>query len=244
MNAEADRIAHLLGISHLLSRSVSTLSGGEKQRVALARALAPAPRALLLDEPMGSLDVRTSKYLRLELKRLHVELGMTTIHVTHNLIEARELADRLAVMNSGRIEQGGTLEEIFFYPENQVVADFVGTPNILDVDYCRDLGHGLIEASAGSMSIILPHDGAEVKKIALFPRDIYVSPSKPPGPQLNRFKGVVVEMHSFSSLISLKVKVGEKTLLAELPRDVCEEMGIEIGREVFLILKLRSIRAH
>jgi ABC-type Fe3+/spermidine/putrescine transport system ATPase subunit len=244
IDLQVERLAHLLAISHLLDRDVRTLSGGEKQRIALARALAPSPRTLLLDEPMGSLDVRTSKYLRLELKRLHTELGITTIHVTHNLLEARELADRLAILNAGRVEQVGTLDEVFFYPQSEAVTDFIGTPNVLDVDYCTDLGHGLTEAVCGGMPIIVPYDGTVMKKIALFPRDIYISTTKPPGPQLNRFEGTVLEIQPFSSLMQLKVGVGNNVLLAELPKDLCEEMDIRVGRKVFLILKLRSLRIH
>jgi ABC-type Fe3+/spermidine/putrescine transport system ATPase subunit len=226
---EVEKLAHLLGITHLLDRDVRTLSGGEKQRVALA---------------MASLDVRTSKYLRLELKRLHTELGITTVHVTHNLLEARELADRLAILNLGMVEQVGTLDEVFFYPRSEAVTDFIGTPNILDVDQCTNLGHGLIEAVCKGMPIVVPYDGADVKKIALFPRDIYISKTKPPGPQLNRFEGRVIEIQPYSALMQLKVEVEGNVLLAELPKDLCEEMNIGVGQNVFLILKLRSLRVH
>jgi ABC-type sugar transport system ATPase subunit len=241
---KVDTLAHLLHISHLLNRNVRTLSGGEKQRVALARALATSPRILLLDEPLGSLDVRTAKYLRLELRRLHEELGVSTIHVTHNLMEAEEMADKMAILNMGTVEQVGTPEEVFFDPRSETVADLIGTPNILDCDHVKPIGHGLVEAVCGSMSIILPlHDGG-IKKIALFPRDIYISATKPPGPELNRFQGVVTDIQPFSSLTRLTVKVGKKQLLAELPKDIFEEMGIKTGQEVFLILKLRRLRIH
>jgi ABC-type sugar transport system ATPase subunit len=241
---KVDALAHLLHLSHLLDRDVRTLSGGEKQRVALARALATSPRILLLDEPLGSLDVRTAKYLRLELRRLHEELGVTTLHVTHNLIEAEEMADRMAIMNMGSVEQIGTPEEVFFDPRSETVADLIGTPNILNCDRVKPIGHGLVEAVCGGISIILPlHDGG-IKKIALFPRDIYISATKPPGPELNRFQGVVTDIQPFSSLARLTVQVGKNRLLAELPKDIFEEMGIKTGQEVFLILKLRRLRIH
>jgi ABC-type Fe3+/spermidine/putrescine transport system ATPase subunit len=241
---KVDALAHLLHLSHLLDRDVRTLSGGEKQRVALARALATSPRRLVLAEPLGSVDVRTAKYLRLELRRLHEELGVSTIHVTHNLMEAEEMADTMAIMNMGTVEQVGTPEEVFFDPRSETVADLIGTPNILDCDYVKPIGHGLVEAKCGGMSIILPlHDGG-IKKIALFPRDIYVSATQPPGPELNRFQGVVTDIQPFSSLTRLTVKVGKKQLLAELPKDIFEEMGIRAGQEVFLILKLRRLRIH
>ena len=87
------------------------------------------------------------------------------------------------------------------------------------------------------MPVILPYEGAEVRKIALFPRDIYVSAVKPPGPQLNRFRGVVRDIQPFSSLARLKVQVGDNLLLTEMPKTAMEEMAIEVGQEVYLILK-------
>jgi ABC-type Fe3+/spermidine/putrescine transport system ATPase subunit len=203
-----------------------------------------APKMLLLDEPMGSLDVKTAKFLRLELKRFHEELGITTIHVTHNLVEAEEMAERMAIMNIGKIEQIGTPERVFFYPQSPFVSDFIGTPNILDCDHCNDLGHGLMEAVCGGVPIILPYQGEAVRKIALLPREIYVTARKPPGPGLNRFRGLVTDIAPFSSLMKLKIRVQELNLVAELPQDIFEEMDIKTGQEVFVILKLRSLKVH
>jgi ABC-type Fe3+/spermidine/putrescine transport system ATPase subunit len=171
-------------------------------------------------------------------------LGITTIHVTHDLIESEEMADRMAVLNMGHVEQIGTPAEVFFYPHNETVADLVGTPNILTCDQVKPIGHGLVEAVCGGMSIILPLQDGGIKKIALFPRDIYISTTKPPGPELNRFKGVVMDIQPFSSLIRLKVRVGKNKLLAELPQDIFEEMDIKTNQEVFMILKLRRLRIH
>jgi ABC-type Fe3+/spermidine/putrescine transport system ATPase subunit len=239
-----DLLIGLLGLAHLLGRGVKNLSGGEKQRVALARALVTSPRLLLLDEPMGSLDVRTSKYLRLELRRLHDELNITTIHVTHNLIEAEEMADRIALINAGGLEQLDTPQEILFHPRTEAVADFLGTPNILACDAVMDLGRGLVEAVCGDISVILPHRTKDIRKIALFPQDIYVSRTKPPGPDLNRFRGVVREIAPHASVVRLSVAVGNQRLRAELPREIFEEMEIVEGQEVFLILKLRSLKVY
>jgi len=237
-------LANLMGISHLLYRNTHSLSGGEKQRVALARALALCPKVLLLDEPLSSLDLQTSKYLRLELRRIHNELGITTLHITHNQVEAEEVADRIGILNMGKLEQVGEPDEVFFYPESKVVADFTGAANILDCDYCRTVGQGLVEANCGGLPIILPHDGDRVQKIALFPRDIYISDTQPPGPHVNRFKGIITDMKSSSSTVRLEVKVGENTLQAEMPRDIFEDMGLRVGKEVYLILKLRRIRVY
>ncbi len=242
MQKRVKTLASLLGISHLLNRDIRSLSGGEKQRVSLARALAPSPGILLLDEPLSSLDLQTSKYLRLELRQIHKELGVTTIHITHNQVEAEEMADRIAILNMGRLEQVGKPQEVFFYPENEAVSDFIGALNILDCDSCHILGRGLMEVDCGGMRIILPHDGDLVQRIALFPRDIYVSDTQPPGPSVNRFKGTITSIKSSSATVKLELEVGENTLQAEMPRDIFEDMDLAIGKEAFLILKLRRIR--
>ncbi len=244
IKARVDTVANLMGISHLLSRSPRSLSGGEKQRVALARALAPSPNLLLLDEPLSSLDLQTSKYLRLELRRIHDELGITTVHVTHNQMEAEEIADRIAVLNMGRLEQVGGPDEIFFYPKNEFVSEFIGTPNILDCDFCRNLGQGLVEVHCGGIVLIIPHDGNSVHRIALFPRDIYISKTIPPGPEVNRVRGIISRTKISPTSVRLAVKVGDNELLTEMPHHIFESMGLEVGQKVFLILKLRRIKVY
>ena len=233
----------MMKIKHLSSRYPKHLSGGEKQRVALARALALSPRVLLLDEPLSSLDVQTSKYLRVELKQIQRELGITTIYVTHDLMEAEEMADRIAIIYGGCVEQVAAPEEVFFYPKNDGVSDFIGAPNILDCDYCHALGEGLMEVNCGGLNIVLPDDGHMVQRIAIFPSDIYISNTKPPGPGVNRFEGSITGIKFSSDAVRLEVKVGDKSLLAEVPNHIFEDLDLAIGKEVFLILKLRRIRA-
>jgi ABC-type Fe3+/spermidine/putrescine transport system ATPase subunit len=237
-------LLQMMKIKHLSSRYPKHLSGGEKQRVALARALALSPKVLLLDEPLNSLDVQTSRYLRTELKQLQRELGITTIYVTHDLTEAEEMADRIAIIQHGHIEQVGTPDEVFFYPKNELVSEFIGAPNILDCDHCRSLGQGLLEVNCGELRVIIPDDGNTVQRIALFPRDIYISETKPPGPGVNRFKGAITSIKSADDVVRLEVKVGGKTLLAEMPHYIFEDMDLAVGKEVFLILKLRRIRTY
>jgi ABC-type sugar transport system ATPase subunit len=176
----AKDIANLMGISHLLERDTLSLSGGEKQRVALARALAPSPKILLLDEPLSALDLQTSRYLRFELQRIHRELGITTIHITHNQTEAEELADRFAFLTAGEITQGANSEEIFFHPCNAAVMNYLGRPNILDCDECRTVGRGIMEVNCRGLEIIIPHDGKSFNRIIIYPRDVYVSKLEPP----------------------------------------------------------------
>ncbi len=137
--ADADRtvrrVAEVLQTTHLLKRRPSALSGGDLQRVAIGRALVRNPKAMLMDEPIGSLDAKLREEMRVELKRLHVEQGSTTIYVTHDQIEAMALADRIVVMHEGVLQQVGTPEEVYAEPVNLFVAQFVGSPvmNVADV---------------------------------------------------------------------------------------------------------------
>jgi sulfate transport system ATP-binding protein len=123
-------LLRLIRLDGLERRLPSELSGGQRQRVALARALAARPRLLLLDEPFGALDARVRQELRQWLRRLHDEIGMTSVFVTHDQEEAFEVADRVVVMNEGRIEQAGTPQEVFDQPANAFVMDFLGNVNV------------------------------------------------------------------------------------------------------------------
>jgi len=125
-----DQLIHLVRLSGMERRYPSQLSGGQRQRVALARALAIRPQVLLLDEPFGALDAKVRQELRQWLRRLHDEIGMTSVFVTHDQEEAFELADQVVVMNKGRIEQFGTPREVFDRPANPFVMDFLGNVNV------------------------------------------------------------------------------------------------------------------
>ena len=133
--ADIDRtVAEMLDLIHLPglgNRYPYQLSGGQQQRVALARALAIQPRVLLLDEPLSALDAKIRVELRLEIRRIQRQLGITTVYVTHDQEEALSLSDRVVVMNAGRVEQVGTPFEIYNYPATEFVASFVGQLNLL-----------------------------------------------------------------------------------------------------------------
>jgi spermidine/putrescine transport system ATP-binding protein len=132
--SEILRIVSLEGYERRRPRQ---LSGGQQQRVALARALVNRPAALLLDEPLGALDVKLRKQMQLELKRIQHELGTTFVYVTHDQDEALAMSDRIAVMNGGRVEQLGTPREVYEEPTTEFVADFIGSLNALDLDGAR-----------------------------------------------------------------------------------------------------------
>jgi len=129
-----ERVADILRVVALEGyerRRPRQLSGGQQQRVALARALVNRPAALLLDEPLGALDVKLRRHMQLELKRIQHELGTTFVYVTHDQEEALAMSDRIAVMSDGRVEQLGTPREIYEHPASAFVADFVGTVNVI-----------------------------------------------------------------------------------------------------------------
>ncbi len=132
MRRRVGEVLELVQLGGLGSRRPAQLSGGQQQRVALARALVNQPRALLLDEPLGALDLRLRRQLQLELKRIQQEVGITFVHVTHDQEEALTMADTIAVMNEGHIEQLGSGEELYERPRTEFVANFLGLSNLLD----------------------------------------------------------------------------------------------------------------
>jgi multiple sugar transport system ATP-binding protein len=128
IHARVEEAARLLRIEHLLERGVAGLSGGDRQRVALGRAIVRRPKAFLMDEPLGALDAELRRLMCDELRGLHDRIGATTVYVTHDQLEAMAMADRIAVMNGGLIEQLGTPQEIYDRPASMFVADFIGAP--------------------------------------------------------------------------------------------------------------------
>lgn len=137
MDNKIQKVAEILDISHLLQRKPKQLSGGQQQRVALGRAIIRQPKVFLLDEPLSNLDAKLREQTRTELKKLHSQVGITTIYVTHDQVEAMTLGDRIVVLNQGRIQQIGTPAQIYQNPVNKMVATFLGTPpmNIIPVTY-------------------------------------------------------------------------------------------------------------
>lgn len=160
-----DRLLQLVQIDWLADRMPAQLSGGQRQRVALARALAIEPSVLLLDEPFGALDAKVRKELRRWLRRLHEQLGMTSVFVTHDQEEALELADRVAILNQGRIEQIGTPDQVHDQPASAFVCGFVGEANSFEgqVNGGRFNAGALALPASGvrdgaAMAYVRPHD--------------------------------------------------------------------------------------
>jgi len=159
-----ERVARSLSIERLLDRKPKQLSGGQQQRVALGRAIAREPKVFLLDEPLSNLDAQLRDDTRAELKQLHQRLGITTIYVTHDQIEAMTLAERIVVLSAGQIQQIGSPQQIYGRPANRMVATFIGNPpmNILPATY----GNSLFWVGSQSLTCppvirerLRPHDG-------------------------------------------------------------------------------------
>lgn len=149
IDAEVKRVAKILQIANMLDRKPSVLSGGEMQRVALGRAMVRQPKVYLLDEPMANLDAKMRVDTRAEIKRLQHEIGATTIFVTHDQVEAMSLADRIAVIHQGLLQQIGTPHEIYNKPQSLFVAGFMGMPtmNLLDAELTRNQAESVLHLS-------------------------------------------------------------------------------------------------
>jgi len=182
-----ERVADLLElveVADLADRRPESLSGGQQQRVALARALAPGPDVLLLDEPLSALDARLREQLRIEVREIQRELGITTIYVTHDQAEALAISDRIAVMNDGRIEQIGTPEDVYRDPATRFVARFVGENNVFDAQVEGD-GRTLTIGDDAIVSVgdVTPDrqrslpDRGEVT-VCVRPEDIHLGPGE------------------------------------------------------------------
>jgi spermidine/putrescine transport system ATP-binding protein len=162
--ARVEEMLALVRLAGLGGRKPNQLSGGQQQRVALARALAASPRLLLLDEPLSALDLKLRNEMRLELKRLQAETGITFVFVTHDQHEALSLSDRIAVMRAGKVEQVGTPAEVYERPASRFVADFVGEANLLPA---RRVGARRFAVAGGELEAA--EDGPEAATLVLRP---------------------------------------------------------------------------
>jgi spermidine/putrescine transport system ATP-binding protein len=171
---QVDDILTLVELGHLAKRKPTQLSGGQQQRVAVARALINQPQVLLLDEPLGALDLKLRRQMQIELKRIQTEVGLTFVHVTHDQEEAMTMADTIAVMNSGRIEQLGSPEELYENPATTFVANFLGQSNLV-AGTVTGKEDGVITVDAHGQRIALPAERSRIESGAVI---IGVRPEK------------------------------------------------------------------
>jgi ABC-type sugar transport system ATPase subunit len=216
------RVSSMLGIDDLLKRRPAQLSGGQRQRVAMGRALVREPKAFLLDEPLSNLDAKLRVQVRGDLKRLHQRLGITTIYVTHDQVEAMTLGDRVAVLSNGVLQQLGSPQDVYDRPANLFVAGFIGSPamNLLRAE-ARD---GV--ATAGDL--VMPISGVPEGEVVLGLRPEHLRPSTTGQPDMEFLVDVVeplgdgVIVHGTVSGQVATRPSGDEEILAPLPGDRAE----------------------
>ena len=225
------RLLELVQLDWLATRFPSQLSGGQRQRIALARALAVEPRVLLLDEPFGALDAKVRKELRRWLRHLHDELHITSIFVTHDQEEALEVADRVVLMNQGKVEQTGSPQEVYSHPATPFVYGFLGAVNLF---------HGRVDGEGVRVgNELLPHDGgadapAEGANVLAFARP-YEIDILPGGEGEGGMAAKVSRVLSFG--VSTRVELegeGGRLFEVELTRERAAGLGLAVGQAVRL----------
>jgi len=230
--------ADLLGIGHLLSRSPETLSGGEQQRAAIARALVLRPRVLLLDEPLSALDAVTRDRLRRELKAVHRATGTTVVHITHHFEDIFALADRVAVMQDGRIAQTGTPDEVFRKPATEFVAAFTGMENVFyGVSRVRD-GEATIDLGAITLRTVTAVEGDVC--VGIRPEEMIVSREAFESSAVNAFSGSVTEIQQNGIFSRVVVNAG-LPFVAVLTRQSVARLGLAEGEEAHVTFKASAV---
>ena len=199
-----DAVLELVELAHLARRKPAQLSGGQQQRIALARAVVNRPSVLLLDEPLGALDLKLRRGMQLELKRIQLEVGLTFVHVTHDQEEAMTMADTIAVMNHGRIEQLGTPAELYESPDTTFVANFLGQSNLIAGTVTGRSGDDVLIEVAGRRIALAQRRNRATKDqllIGVRPEKIALLALDQPMPEnLNRLDGGVVTDASFTGV--------------------------------------------
>jgi molybdate/tungstate transport system ATP-binding protein len=225
-----------LGLTPLADRSVKNLSGGESQRVALARALAVNPSVLLLDEPLSALDPNFREEIREVLKRLHKEVGITFLMVTHDFAEALFLGERMAVIHQGKVEQTGAVAEVFQRPSTPFVAEFVGMKNIFPVIF--DKGKALME------ELVLKVEAAPAMgsgHIAIRPEDIVLRKVGVSENGINLLRAKVLNIIQRGPYYEVSAGTGKIVFQTILSKSDLLEMMVTEERDVYLAIRTTDI---
>jgi spermidine/putrescine transport system ATP-binding protein len=231
---EALRLVSLAGMEQ---RRPSQLSGGQQQRVALARALVNRPSVLLLDEPLGALDLKLRKQMQLELSRIQREVGITFVYVTHDQEEAMTMSDRIAVMDRGAIVQVGTPQEIYDKPANLFVANFIGSSNVLAGEIVgEDKGFAVVRL--GADSIVRARAGSIGHGrvcIVVRPDHMHLATSAPSGPLENSIAGKITKVSFLGTHLQVAVRVEsgvEISITRGLSSEAADELRLAVGDTV------------
>jgi spermidine/putrescine transport system ATP-binding protein len=235
------KVMDLVEIAQLANRKPAQLSGGQKQRVALARAVVNEPQGLLLDEPLGALDLKLRKQLQIELLQLQRRLGITFIYVTHDQEEALVMSDRIAVMRLGKIEQMGEAESLYEHPRTRYVSQFLGSCNLIDATVSQRNANGaMVQTPVGALRVEFgqrPPEAAQRDKFTLAIRPEKVTlchPKECVGE--NRIKVRVEELIYIGSETHYVLRAGEQRLTAEAMNVKVGSQGFDIGQEAIVYL--------
>ena len=228
-----DKLLQLIQLEPLAKRYPSQLSGGQRQRVALARALAVEPKVLLLDEPFGALDAKVRKELRRWLRKLHDEIHITTLFVTHDQEEALEVSDRVAILRAGKIEQIGTPEDIYDHPASPFVYDFLGNVNL----FSGRVREGAVVIGDTEFSVPETAGETETPTVAFVrPHDIRITrePNLP-----KTFAALVIRSNAAGPVANLELERvnGGGQFTAQLSKEEFQQLLPKAGEQVFVELK-------
>ena len=232
----AQRVADMMGIGHLMDRKPAQLSGGQQQRVALGRALVKEPQLLLFDEPLSNLDARLRLSMRGEIKRLQLDLGITSIYVTHDQVEAMTMADRIAVMRDGKLQAFATPDHLYDRPSTLFIAGFVGNPpmNLLEVE--MSLENGDYHARREGFDVVVPPDRGKKAAgkgrviLGIRPEDVSLGDGGVSG------EIYVVEPLGRDDLIDVRIGETEFHVLADPDR------GLKMGESISLSVDTRKVQ--
>jgi len=221
-----EETAEKLRISHLLNRKTARLSGGEMQRVSIGRAIVRDPRIFLMDEPLSNLDAKLREALRVELKHLQKTQDSTTLYVTHDQVEALTMADRIAVLNQGRIIQVGTPDDIYDRPSTMFVAQLIGTPGINLFRASRD--NGQLQVNDSPIRVPVAASAGELPEqfiLGVRPEDVQPEPE-------GAFTGQIVLIEPLGVETILHIKAGQQTLLSSVSGMTSWRMGDAIRFDI------------
>jgi len=240
IDARVRDAAEILGLTSHLERRPKQLSGGQRQRVAMGRAIVRKPQVFLFDEPLSNLDAKLRGSMRVEMKKLHQRLGVTTVFVTHDQIEAMTLADRVVVMNGGYIEQTGTPDEVYHAPASLFVASFIGAPTMSLIPAKRGAANQLRLAEDG-LIIALPNQVAATASDLVFgirPEDVDIAQSAPPLPGQVDVPAVVEVVEPLGADTLVFTTMSGHQITARVRPDVRPAPGAQVN------LRLDLKRAH
>jgi molybdopterin-binding protein len=232
------KLAGQLGITGILDRDVTSLSGGEQQRISLARALLLRPQLLLLDEPTSSVDPPMREELMDILRQIHRETGVTVIHVTHNRQEAIALANRVTVMNQGAVAQSGKTDEVFRHPESEFVARFLGSENLYRGSAVVD--GELTVISVGSTELYAAGKMTGDVVATIRPEDIILAGKRTTTSARNVLEGRVTELADRGTLVRVTLDCGIPLVVLVTHRSY-EDMGLTVGGSVYAYVKAQAI---